>query len=121
VTLRIKRIYAAPAEDDGYRVLVDRVWPRGIRKEDAKIDLWLREIAPSAALRKWFGHDPAKWDEFTARYFRELQDHEVLIDQLRRKANEGTVTLLYGAKDEKHNQAAALKTYLDRKTFLENP
>jgi Uncharacterized conserved protein len=111
--LRIKRIYEPSAADDGLRVLVDRLWPRGLKKEHAAIDLWLREIAPSDALRRWFGHDPEKWDEFRRRYQAELDQNGEAIAILRARGGKGRVTLLYGARDESHNQAVALKEYLD--------
>lgn len=113
--LRLKRVYEPPSRDDGLRVLVDRLWPRGLRKEDAAVDLWLKEIAPSAALRTWFGHDPQKWSEFRRRYHAELAGLGQQIGTLRERAGTGRVTLLYGAKDERHNQAVALKDYLERK------
>ncbi|CAN5855073.1 DUF488 domain-containing protein [soil metagenome] len=112
--IRLKRIYEAPAKADGYRVLVDRMWPRGISKDDAKVDLWLKEIAPSSELRKWFAHDPEKWDEFKRRYFRELEGHPQNCNQLAGKATKSTVTLLFAAKDVQFNNAAALKEYLEQ-------
>lgn len=106
--VKIKRIYEPPADTDGYRVLVDRLWPRGISKENAHIDKWLRDIAPSADLRKWFNHEPGKWEQFTARYHLQLNSSAAL-NELRDVINKHpTVTLLYGSVDEKHNQAAAL-------------
>ena len=112
--LSLKRVYEPPSEDDGLRVLVDRLWPRGLRKEDAAVDLWLKEIAPSAELRKWFGHDPDKWTEFGRRYRAELDGRGDEIDALRQRAGKGHVTLVYGAKDERHNQAVVLKDYLEK-------
>jgi len=111
---RLKRIYDRPGRSDGHRVLVDRVWPRGLAKERAQIDDWLQEIAPSARLRKWFGHDPARWIEFKKRYARELQSHREQVEPLAIKARKGTVTLLFGAKDIEHNNAVALKEFLER-------
>ena len=108
----IKRVYDAPSADDGARVLVDRLWPRGLSKSRAAIDLWLREIAPSDALRKWFSHDPARWGEFCARYAAELADHADEAARLRAMLGQGPVTVLYGAKDEAHNNAVALVDYL---------
>jgi uncharacterized protein YeaO (DUF488 family) len=108
----IKRVYDPPTQEDGYRVLVDRLWPRGLTKEKAKVDLWLKDIAPSATLRRWFNHDPSKWREFKTRYFRELNQHPELTGQLKKKAGSTRVTLLYGAKDTNHNNALALKEYL---------
>ncbi len=110
--VRIRRIYDEPAAEDGKRILVDRLWPRGIAKEKARIDEWLKEIAPSDELRKWFGHDPARWDEFRERYRRELEAKAELLDQLRGLTKKGTVTLLFAAKDEEHNNAVALKEIL---------
>jgi uncharacterized protein YeaO (DUF488 family) len=113
--VQIKRAYDPPADDDGFRVLVDRVWPRGVGKDTLRADLWLKEIAPSADLRKWFGHDPRKWDQFRDRYFRELDSMEESVASLRRKAREGTLTLVFGARDTQHNNAVALKEYLERR------
>lgn len=110
--IKTKRFYDAPAAGDGFRILVDRLWPRGVKKENARIDLWLKEIAPSDELRKWFGHDPAKWTEFKKRYFAELRNKQDSVAVLRQHARAGAVTLLYSAKDEKHNNAAALLEYL---------
>ncbi|MCG3154848.1 MAG: hypothetical protein DKINENOH_01444 [bacterium] len=110
--IKVKRIYDAPAADDGFRILVDRLWPRGMKKDSAPIDLWLKEIAPSDELRKWFGHEPAKWAAFKKRYFAELRRQPELLALLRLHARAGAVTLLYGAKDEKHNNAVALLEFL---------
>ncbi len=110
--IKIKRIYEEPAQDDGSRILVDRLWPRGLSKDRAKVELWLKDIAPGDALRKWFAHEPEKWNEFKSRYFQELQDKKQLVDLIVEKARSG-VTLLYGAKDEKHNNAVALKEYIE--------
>jgi uncharacterized protein YeaO (DUF488 family) len=106
--IRIKRAYEPAAPSDGFRILVDRLWPRGLAKAKAHIDLWLKEIAPSPELRTWFGHDPAKWKEFRSRYLTELRKKSEEIGQLREKAEEGVVTLLYAAKDEQHNHAVVL-------------
>lgn len=111
--LRTKRVYERPARDDGYRVLVDRLWPRGLKKEEAKVDLWLMDIAPSGELRKWFGHDPARWLEFKRRYFMELDKKAELAEKIPR--GEKTVTLLFGARDEEHNNAVALREYLQKR------
>jgi len=111
--IRLKRAYEPSKKDDGFRVLVDRLWPRGVSKSSARIDLWLKEIAPSAALRKWFGHDPLKWDAFRARYFRELQKNPKAVAQLNEIIRNGPVTLLFAAKDQEHNNAVALKEYLE--------
>lgn len=111
-SIRIKRVYEAPDGDDGFRVLVDRVWPRGMTKDKAAIDLWLKDVAPSTELRKWFGHNPARWDEFRARYRAELEAQPTLVEQLRCRADKGALTLVYSAHDEKHNQAVVLKEML---------
>lgn len=113
--LRLKRVYEKPAQGDGLRVLVDRLWPRGLKKEEAAVDLWLKEIAPSADLRKWFGHDPEKWTEFRSRYRAELQKNQAAIETLRAKGGKGNVTLLYAAHDEAHNNAVVLKDFLEKK------
>ena len=110
--IRIKRIYDLPAPEDGRRVLVDRLWPRGVAKEAAHIDDWLKEVAPSDELRKWFGHDPARWEEFRRRYRQELQGHNELLESLRKEARLGNVTLLFAAKDMEHNNAVILKEVL---------
>ena len=111
----IKRVYEEPGESDGTRILVDRLWPRGLTKERARIDLWLKEIAPSDKLRKWFAHDPKKWPEFQARYAEELKSHAAQFAQLKQEAAKGPVTLLYAAKDEEHNEAVVLQKLLRRK------
>jgi uncharacterized protein YeaO (DUF488 family) len=112
--LRMKRAYDPPSEDDGFRILVDRIWPRGMSRERIQIDLWLKDVAPSNELRRWFGHDPSRWDEFKERYHQELADKDDLIDQISEKVSSGDVTLVFGAKDEKLNNAVALKEYLLR-------
>ena len=112
--IKLKRAYEKPSKSDGERILVERLWPRGVKKEQAGIDLWMKEVAPSAELRKWFAHDPAKWDEFTKRYWGELRGKSDLINELRRKARKGTVTFVYAARDEEHNSALLLKRYLSR-------
>ena len=106
--IRLKRAYEPSSPEDGMRVLVDRLWPRGIRKADAAIDCWLKEIAPSSELRRWFGHDPSRWQEFRRRYRAELSARPELLDKLRALATQGTLTLVYAAHDEDHNQATAL-------------
>lgn len=111
--LRIKRIYDAPARGDGHRVLVDRLWPRGISKRRAKLDEWLPELAPSAELRKWFGHDPARWQEFRERYRAELDRKAALTARIRHRALDQPVTLLYSARDPLHNQAVVLKQFIE--------
>ena len=107
--IRIKRVYEPYARGDGKRVLVDRLWPRGLRKEDARIDLWLRDIAPSPGLRKWFAHDPSRWQEFRRKYRKELEAHSDALDELGAAARKGTVTLLFAARDTAHNNALVLK------------
>lgn len=111
-TIRIKRVYDPPERDDGARVLVDRIWPRGLSKDAAALTQWLKDIAPSAALRKWFAHDPAKWQVFRQRYRAELAGNEEALRQLRELAAKGTVTLLYSARDTEHNQAVVLSEFL---------
>lgn len=114
MTVSIKRIYDEPAASDGYRILVDRLWPRGIRKEAAALDLWLKDIAPSPDLRTWFGHDPAKFDEFRARYISELEHNPAVAELRDIIARNPTVTLLYGAKDPQINHAIVLRDFLVR-------
>jgi len=115
MALEVKRIYDEPRPKDGQRILVDRVWPRGVSKSRAQLDEWIKEVAPSGELRKWFGHDPEKWKEFKRRYFRELDAKPGLVDELRRRAAKSRVTLLYGAKDREHNNAIALEEYLQHR------
>lgn len=110
--IEVKRVYEKPEKKDGFRVLVDRLWPRGLSKEKADIDLWLKEIAPSTELRKWFGHDPDKWKEFQTRYRAELQKNRDSVAQLQKIVFRRTVTLLYAARDEEHNEALVLKKFL---------
>jgi len=110
--VRLKRVYDKPSKQDGVRILVERLWPRGLTKEKARIDLWLKEIAPSDGLRKWFGHDPDKWNDFRKRYEAELKKKKEPLDQLRQKVDEGVVTFVYAARDEAHNSAVALKRFL---------
>jgi uncharacterized protein YeaO (DUF488 family) len=107
--VRLKRAYEAPAVSDGTRILIDRLWPRGISKERAAIDHWIKDIAPSTKLRKWFAHDPARWNEFRRRYAKEVRQNADLIDQLRSLARQGPITLVYSARDEKHNDAVELR------------
>jgi uncharacterized protein YeaO (DUF488 family) len=114
--LRVKRAYAKAGQEDGWRVLVDRLWPRGIKKEAARVDVWMKEIAPSDALRKWFGHAPAKWPEFQKKYRAELESKRELVVELKKMEKEhGTLTLLFGARDEEHNQAVVLAEVLKAK------
>lgn len=110
--VKLKRAYETPTADDGIRVLVDRLWPRGIKKSEAAIDHWLKELAPSTDLRKWFGHDPARWVEFRRRYMAEIEEHSDELDRLRALMAEGTVTLVYSAHDETHNDAVVLEEML---------
>lgn len=110
--VRLKRIYEPPDPSDGYRVLVDRVWPRGVSKEKAAVDEWAKELAPSTELRKWFGHDPERFREFRTRYRRELARSAEALAALRKRSKRQRVTLVYSAKDEQHNQAVVLREYL---------
>ena len=112
MSIKIKRVYATPEAADGKRILVDRLWPRGLTKERARVDLWLKDVAPSTELRKWFGHDPEKWVEFKRRYRVELTKNQEAFSLLKAEAAGGPVTLLYGAKDETHNEAIVLKALL---------
>lgn len=114
MAIRLKRIYEDAAPDDGARILVDRLWPRGVSKDKANLDLWLKEIAPSTELRKWFNHDPAKWPEFRSRYTAELEHNPDAVATLREKAREGPVTLLYGAREQEHNEARVIHDFLAR-------
>lgn len=115
VRIRVQRVYVSPPHVGGKRILVDRIWPRGIKREDLHLDLWLRDLAPSTALRKWFGHDPERWDEFQRRYRAELRqpEQQAQFDELVSLAREGPITLLYSARDEEHNQALALSRVLE--------
>ena len=113
--IRIKRAYEEPDREDGTRILVDRLWPRGLTKEKAKVDLWLKDVAPSTELRKWFAHDPAKWTEFRSRYQEELKRNKEQLSLLRHEAAKGNVTLVYGAKDQEHNEAVILQRLLTAK------
>ncbi|MDR3503953.1 MAG: DUF488 domain-containing protein [Legionella sp.] len=114
-TIEIKRIYDTPEKTDGFRILIDRLWPRGIKKTDAAIDLWVKEIAPSNTLRKWFNHDAEKWLEFQKSYAKELVDKQDLIDLIKEKAKHQKVTLLFGSKEMKHNNAAALLNIINQR------
>jgi uncharacterized protein YeaO (DUF488 family) len=111
--VRIKRVYETPQPSDGTRILIDRLWPRGLTKDRARVDLWLKDIAPSTSLREWFGHDPAKWEEFQRRYQAELDANPATEAELRAALQRGPATLVYGAKDEQHNDAVVLKAYLE--------
>ena len=113
--VKVKRIYEAYENVDGFRILVDRLWPRGIKKEKAQIDIWMKDVAPSTTLRKWFAHDPEKWPDFISRYKKELQGSMAFQELMTLMKKHKTVTLLFSAKDEAHNQAVALKKFLDEK------
>ncbi len=113
--IKLKRIYEKQTKEDGTRILVERLWPRGFTKNRAAVDLWLKDLAPSPELRTWFGHDPAKWGKFSERYWSELRRRKDLIDLLRRKSEEGTITFVYASRDEKHNSAVALKAFLEHR------
>jgi uncharacterized protein YeaO (DUF488 family) len=112
--IRLKRAYEPPQRSDGYRVLIDRIWPRGVSKEEAHLDEWARELAPSGELRRWFGHDPARFAEFRSRYLDELQAQRETLRKLRRRAREETLTLVYGARDTENNDAVVLAELLRR-------
>ncbi len=110
--VKLKRAYQPPAPDDGTRILIDRLWPRGLKKTDAAIDQWMKEIAPSTELRKWFGHDPDRWQEFRRRYRSEVREHREQLDRLRTLAQHGRITLVFSAHDEAHNDAVVLRELL---------
>jgi uncharacterized protein YeaO (DUF488 family) len=115
--IRIKRVYEPAETGDGARFLVDRLWPRGIKKEDLQLDAWLKDVSPGNELRLWFGHDPAKWDEFTRRYVQELDRKHSAWEPILNALQQGEVTLLYAARDQEHNNALALKAYLDEQVL----
>tara|TARA_R110001599_G_scaffold70640_2_gene197848 strand:+ start:89 stop:436 length:348 start_codon:yes stop_codon:yes gene_type:complete len=110
--IKIKRIYDLPSKDDGYRILIDRIWPRGVSQEEAMLDDWNKDITPSDELRKWFGHDPDRFNEFSKKYRKELDDKKEDLTAIRKKAVEQDVTLLYAAKDTEHNHAVVLQNVL---------
>jgi uncharacterized protein YeaO (DUF488 family) len=112
--IRLKRAYAQPSSDDGVRVLVDRLWPRGLKKVDAAIDQWMKDIAPSSELRRWFAHDPLRWKGFQRRYKQELRQHQKELNELKMLARHGPITLVFAARDEEHNEAAVLRDFLWR-------
>lgn len=112
VDIAIKRVYDAPDPDDGYRVLIDRLWPRGVSRERADLDDWARDLAPSDELRRWFAHDPKRFGEFSARYRAELEQHKDSLHELRRRSRSGRVTILYGARDQEHNDAVVVAEVL---------
>jgi uncharacterized protein YeaO (DUF488 family) len=116
IAVRLKRVYEPPEPSDGYRVLIDRLWPRGVSKEQAHLDQWVRDLAPSSELRRWFGHDPAKFDEFRRRYRTELAAQEEKLRDLRSRARRGTLTLVYAARDTEHNDAVVLAELLRRRS-----
>jgi len=116
MTIKLKRVYDPPHEDDGHRVLVDRVWPRSMSKERAMVDEWLKDIAPSTGLRRWFGHRDERWEEFRIAYLEELEAHRGILERLAELARKGTVTLVYGAKNEEHNNAVVIQERLQRMT-----
>ena len=117
--IRVKRIYEEPSDQDGFRILVDRLWPRGLRKSEARLDLWMKEIAPENRLRRWFSHDPEKWEEFRKCYLKELEQKEEYVQELLDKARETDLTLLYAAKDETFNNATVLKEYLESRLKIQ--
>jgi uncharacterized protein YeaO (DUF488 family) len=112
--VRVKRVYEPAKRSDGYRILVDRLWPRGVSHERARLDAWERDLAPSAALRTWFGHQPNLFGEFSKRYVAELREHRSLLSELRQRARQGTLTLVYSARDTEHNDAAVLAEVIRR-------
>lgn len=112
-SVSIKRVYAPPEKSDGFRVLIDRLWPRGLSKEKAKVDLWLKEIAPSTALRKWFNHEPEKWKQFENKYQEEIKNNPEALRVLKSKMKQGKLTLVYGAKEERFNDAVVLQNLLN--------
>jgi uncharacterized protein YeaO (DUF488 family) len=113
--IRIKRVYDPPEADDGRRYLVERLWPRGMKKEVVRMDGWLKDVAPSDALRRWFGHDPCRWEEFKRRYVSELEENHETWKPLLDEAGQGTITLIYSARDREHNNALALKEFLEER------
>jgi uncharacterized protein YeaO (DUF488 family) len=113
--IRLKRAYEKPEPQDGKRILVERLWPQGLKKEDAKIDAWLKDVAPSTELRKWYAHDSAKWAQFKERYWSELDAKHEQVSALARECKQGMVTFVFGSREEKLNNAAALKEYVERK------
>lgn len=112
--IKLKRVYEEPSDDDGIRILVERLWPRGVSKQNARIDEWNKDVAPSTELREWFGHDPSRWEEFVKRYWAELAANPGPVGELKRRTDSGIVTFVYAAHDEQHNGALALKRYIER-------
>lgn len=113
--ISLKRVYEKPSKSDGFRILVERLWPRGLSKEKASVNLWLKEVAPCAELRKWYSHDVEKWEEFKKRYTKELKDKKDLLDEIKKHSKKGKVTFVYAAHDKEHNSALVLKEYLEKK------
>lgn len=110
--IRVKRVYEPPSDEDGQRVLVERLWPRGLTKEKARIDLWLKDVSPSPELRKWFSHDDSKWDEFSARYRKELDENIAGVRRILELSREGDITLVFASKDMEHNSTVLLRDYV---------
>jgi uncharacterized protein YeaO (DUF488 family) len=121
MSIRLKRVYDPPAKDDGFRVLVDRVWPRGISRQQLQVEDWPKDVAPSTELRRWFGHDPRRWDEFRKRYGEELAGQGEALERLVARARQGRLTLVFAAKDARHNNAVVLKEHLERRLRDEAP
>jgi len=114
--IQLKRVYEKASAEDGKRILVERLWPRGLKKEDAHVDEWLRDLAPSNELRKWYGHDPAKWSQFKEKYWKELAEKQDIVSQLARECREKKVTFVFAAKEQQYNNAAALKEYIEKQS-----
>jgi len=112
--IQLKRVYEKPSADDGKRILVERLWPRGVKKEDAHVDEWLRDLAPSNELRKWYGHDPAKWSQFIEKYWKELAKKQDTVSKLAKESHQKKVTFVFAAKEQQYNNAAALKEYIEK-------
>lgn len=121
MTIQLKRAYDKPEKSDGFRVLIDRVWPRGVKKEDLQLDEWLKDLAPSTELRQWFQHDPEKWEEFRTRYFRELDAHPEEIRRLQEQSRPGPLTIVFGSREQRFNNAMALKEYLEGRRSAARP
>jgi uncharacterized protein YeaO (DUF488 family) len=121
MSIRLKRAYDPPAKDDGFRVLVDRVWPRGMTRQQLQVEDWLKDVAPSTELRRWFGHDPRRWDEFRKRYGEELAGQGEALERLVARARQGRLTLVFAAKDAQHNNAVVLKEHLEQRLRDEAP
>jgi len=119
MTISLKRVYTKPNPEDGKRILVERLWPRGLKKEDAKIDEWPKDVAPSTQLRKWYNHDPTKWTEFKKRYWKELEDKKETLSRLTKESKQSKVTFVFSSKEEKLNNANALKEYIEAKSKMQ--